>query len=132
MRAKASWGYDAAFMDYVKPDMIVTPERIREAHAVVAEEQGATVGYAILKIHEDRSILHDLFVDPEHVGRGIGRQLFDEAVSFARDNGARELTLVSDPHTEAFYQHLGMRRIGTEPSIVSADRMLPVMSLDLQ
>ena len=41
------------------------------------------------------------------------------------------ITIVSDPHAVPFYEHLGARVIGEEPS-EPGGRMLPRMVLDLR
>lgn len=87
---------------------------------LLAEEETAPVGYAFIRL-EPASLealcgasawLHDVYVDPRHRGRGVGRQLVDAAIEAARRLGSTSLMLgVSPSNTLArqFYERLGMR-----------------------
>jgi ribosomal protein S18 acetylase RimI-like enzyme len=119
-------------MERVMPDMIVHFDYLISEHGVVVEERGTIVGYAIVRVDGDAAFLRDLFVDPAHFRKGIGRMLFDDAVRFAREREARKMTLVGDPNAVGFYERMGMRQIASEPSIVGNDRMLPVMAFDIE
>lgn len=55
-----------------------------------------------------------LFVEPEHQGRGYGRQLHDVVVAWLWDQGLGRLWLTTEPGTRAerFYETAGWRRVG--------------------
>lgn len=92
-------------------------ERGREpADVLVAEDDGASVGYALLEqqfgivSHAHVLTVGGLAVDPAAQGRGIGRALLDAAVAEARARGARKLTLrVLGPNVRArsLYERCG-------------------------
>lgn len=113
------------------PDMIVQREYLIVEHGIVAERNGKILGYAIVRIDGATAFLRDLFVEPDRFRQGVGRMLFEEAARYAREAGAKQLTLGGDPNAIGFYERLGMRQLGSEPSIVGGGRMLPVMALDL-
>jgi GNAT superfamily N-acetyltransferase len=131
LRSKRTWGYDERFMELVSPDMVVYSEYLAAEHGIVAEEGGIPVGYAIVRIDGGHASLRDLFVEPHKLRQGVGKALFRETVTYALAFGAQELTLSGDPNAIGFYERMGMRKIGEEPSIVGGGRMLPVMALDL-
>ena len=131
LRSKRVWGYDDAFMQRVMPDMIVHPEFLTKEHGIVAEEDGVIFGYAIVRVKDAEAFLRDLFVEAGHFRQGIGRALFDEAVRYSRENRAQSITLGGDPNAIGFYEKLGMRQIGSEPSIAGEGRVLPVMTMNL-
>jgi GNAT superfamily N-acetyltransferase len=56
-----------------------------------------------------------LFVEPEHEGRGFGRQLHDVMVAWLWTQGPTHLWLTTEPGTRAerFYAAAGWRRVGT-------------------
>jgi len=56
--------------------------------------------------------LRALYVDPDFVGRGIGRLLLRTAETAARTRGDRQLTLESTETAHAFYQAQGYRDSG--------------------
>ena len=131
VRSKRAWGYDDTFMERVMPDMIVHPGYLAAEHGIVAEEDAVPIGYAIVRADGERAYLRDLFVEPGRFRSGVGKALFEEAVRYARERGAKTLTLDGDPNAISFYERMGMRQIGSEPSIVGNGRMLPVMELTL-
>ena len=131
LRSKRSWGYDDDFMKRVHEDMVVTREMIETSETIVAEDGSRIVGYARIRINGRRGTLHDLFIEPDAFGRGIGRFLCDAALRYAVAKGASAVELVSDPNAETFYLHLGARRIGEVPSMAGNGRMLPLLEFDL-
>lgn len=94
----------------------------------VLDDGGASLGfYGLSKKGEATAELDYLFVEPEAIGRGAGKRLWEHAVQTARQWGYRELYIVSDPNAEAFYARMGARRDGEVGSPVQAGRQLPVM-----
>ena len=132
IRAKAFWGYDAAFMDACREDLTVSVEAIATCPVYVAEERGFLAGFYQLREHVDHAELVALFVEPELVGRGHGKALWHHAVVTARELGFRDLMLQSEPHAEGFYQAMGAQRVGESESTVFPGRMLPLMRFPLR
>jgi ribosomal protein S18 acetylase RimI-like enzyme len=72
-----------------------------EAVVLVAESDGEVVGYAYATIEGPdynalrgpAGVLHDLVVDPDHRGAGIGRRLLDEALLALAARGAPRVVL---------------------------------------
>ena len=57
-------------------------------------------------------IIDDLFLAPEHQGRGYGRQVMKEIEDYAREKGYKRLQFQSEetnPAAKAFYRKLGYR-----------------------
>lgn len=132
IRSKQSWGYSDEFMAKVMPDMIVHRKFLEDEHGIVAEVDGVVLGYAIVHIDRPEAFLRDLFIEPQHFRKGIGTALFGEASRIARQGGATRMRLFGDPNAAGFYERLGMRKIGEEPSIVGGGRTTPIMMIDLQ
>lgn len=130
LRSKASWGYDAAFLERCEPVL-----RVRESptlHHVVAEVGGRATGFhTIGQGANGEALLDALFIEPDWQGRGIGRQLFQDARELAARLGAVRLVTAADPNAAAFYARMGMRPAGHVPSDVAAGRLLPRFVLDL-
>jgi predicted N-acetyltransferase YhbS len=53
-----------------------------------------------------------LMIDPNAVGRGLGRLLWNHAVDSASALGATTITLDADPNAEPFYQRMGAETVG--------------------
>lgn len=130
-RAKAHWGYDAEFMDRVSDAMVLSPADIAAHEVFVLQDPaGAVVGFHRV-IPGDPAELEDMWVEPETMGNGHGRRLFEHAAAIARSLGAGALELDADPNAVGFYERMGMLRVGETPSTRIPGRALPRMRLEL-
>ena len=75
-------------------------------------------------------LLDALFVEPQWMGRGIGRELFEHARGFAAKLGAARLIAVADPHAAEFYARMGAAPAGEAPSGSEPGRLLPRFAVD--
>jgi GNAT superfamily N-acetyltransferase len=92
----------------------------------------APAAFYALAMRGADAVLDHFWVQPERMGRGIGRELFGHAVGTARAGGATRLEIDSDPHAEAFYRRMGARRIGEVPADVDGvRRVLPRLEVIL-
>ena len=130
-RAKSHWGYDAEFMARVVDAMTISAADI-EAHQVwlVEDASGSVVGFHRV-IPGDPAEVEDMWVEPEAMGNGHGRRLFEHALAIARSLGATALELDADPNAVGFYERMGMVRIGETPSTLIPGRALPRMRIEL-
>lgn len=125
-RSKAYWGYDEAFMTLFRSELQVTAEAIREGIVYVLVRDGERLGYYRFLKPEGKLLLEDLFIEPDTIGKGYGKMLFQHAVSVARELGFGEFTFDSDPNAEAFYLHLGAERVSQRESRIKG-RFIPQM-----
>ena len=73
----------------------------RDVAVLVAEENDTVIGYAYVGVEASdymslrgpAGVLHDVVVDPEHRGRGVGRMLLGAALEFLRSRGAPRVVL---------------------------------------
>lgn len=132
LAAKRHWGYPERWIELWTPQLTFSPEYFRANEswvAVVDEIPGAF--YTLLEANEIASI-ENLWVRPEYMGRGIGKQLFLHAVAVARDRGYNILQLEADPNAVGFYERMGMHKIGERCSEVDGQpRVLPIMEMAL-
>lgn len=129
LRSKASWGYSEAFMQACEEELTVLPEAIRSdaCHHAVADLGGEIVGFYTLENQVGDVIeLGALFVEPEHMGSGIGRLLLTAARQRAHTLGASRVTIQGDPHADGFYRSAGATRVGSRESGSVRGRMLPL------
>ena len=96
------------------PDAIdLPPDQIAAGLVRVAELRGAIVGFsALLEPVSGACDLDALFVEPEQMRSGIGRQLVDDAAAIARRHGAVRIEVVANPQALAFYEAVGFRAVG--------------------
>ena len=91
-----------------------------DAALLIAELVATPVGYAFVRMEEESiedlrgagAWLHDIFVDPEARGRGVGRQLVEAAIDAARSLGSNNLMLSVSPSNapgRRLFESLGLR-----------------------
>jgi GNAT superfamily N-acetyltransferase len=130
-RSKAHWGYDAEFMRLSGASLTISAALIESGRVLVADD-GRLLGIASLDPLVDGvwDLLH-MFVDPRAIGRGVGRELFAAICELARSNGATTLSIMADPHAEAFYRRMGAVRAGDAPSDAVPGRRLPMLEFPI-
>jgi GNAT superfamily N-acetyltransferase len=96
------------------PDVIQLPgEQIEAGLVRVAEQDGVVVGFSVLlEASGDGCELDGLFVEPERMRGGVGRELVDDAKRIARERGARRIDVVANPQAVAFYEAVGFVAAG--------------------
>jgi GNAT superfamily N-acetyltransferase len=96
------------------PDAIELPaEQISAGLVRVAEQNGVIVGFAVLfERSGDACELDGLFVEPDRMRAGIGRQLVEDATRIARERGATRIDVVANPQAVAFYEAVGFKPAG--------------------
>lgn len=83
----------ASFLSTQLPD----PDRA----VLVADDNGTVIGYSFaaiegydyMALRGPAGVVHDVIVDPEHRGRGIGRRLLDAALAYLASRGAPRVVL---------------------------------------
>lgn len=131
LRSKAHWGYDEAFLEECRAELTVRPHELTAQRATVAQVGDRAVGFYTLAGRAPEGELTRLFVEPDHIGGGVGRSLWRHAVATARELGFERFTLDADPFAETFYQRMGAVRIGSTPSGSMPGRLLPRLAYRL-
>lgn len=132
LRSKGYWGYDRAFLAACREELTLAPDAIEERRVMVAVDgSGRTVGFATLEGEPPDGELGMLFVEPDHIGTGIGRLLWGDTVRRAATLGFRSLRIEADPGAAPFYEAMGARAAGTVPSGSIPGRYLPVLVYDV-
>lgn len=132
IRSKRHWGYSQDQIDAWTPGLTVTPQFI-EQHTVFSCQVADHIVafYALVPIADDELELEHCWVDPEHMGRGIGRTLIDHVRSQMQQAQVTKLRIVSDPNAVEFYEKMGAVRVSTHLSSESG-RELPLLYLLLE
>jgi GNAT superfamily N-acetyltransferase len=133
-RSKAHWGYSDEFMESCRQELTVSPEEIAADGIgfVVAEVDGTIAGFYSLK--QQSAALFDLdalYVDPEHIGKGFGGLLLDNAVSAVQERGGERIQIQSDPNAIEFYAAAGAHQTGTQESGSIPGRFLPLLEIEV-
>ena len=80
-RSKAHWGYDAEFLERVAAELTIPPRAIAEHQVWVLEADGRLIGFHRV-IPGEPAVLEDLWLEPEAIGAGHGRRLWEHAVGW--------------------------------------------------
>jgi GNAT superfamily N-acetyltransferase len=130
LRSKAHWGYDRAFLDSARADLTIDRDTIRSARVAVLERAGCTIGFCGLLGAPPRGMLEWMFLEPEAIGGGYGRLMWEHAIELARVAGFDELLIESDRFAEPFYLAMGATRVGVAPSPVDGAH-LPILKINV-
>lgn len=131
LRAKAYWPYDAQFIKDCADDLRVSPERAAGGLIFVAEDSGKVIGFYGFGNDDSEPEMTHLFLEPEKIGRGFGKKLWNEAIAFAISHGWKSFKIVADPYAaENFYLPMGCKQIGEIESSVRPGRNLPLLRFD--
>lgn len=134
LRSKAYWGYSDEFIEACREELSVSPGEIEnsEFHHAVAVIENCIVGYYALKyLSKKRFELRALFVEPAHIGTGIGRELTVNAKNHVLSNDGSTIIIQSDPNACHFYQAAGGVLTGEKESGSIPGRYLPVFEINL-
>lgn len=133
LRSKAHWGYDEDFMRRCHAELTVTAREVEQDPLYVAERDRGLLGfYGLSGLSQGEAELEYLFVEPAHMGQGLGRALLEHAARLARGLGFSTLVIQGDPNAQRFYEALGARQVGDRASESIAGRRLPLFHLPLK
>ena len=132
LSAKAHWGYPDPWMEMWKPQLTFSPEYFEENESWLAVYNGRPIAFYTLQEKDGNAWIENLWVLPEYIGKGVGRRLFFRAGELARQRGYKILQLEADPNAAAFYEKMGMHKIGERQSEIEGQpRRLPIMEMKL-
>jgi len=127
MKSKSYWGYDYTFMRSCVEELTVTKEHVYHHTIYVAESKKQLIGFYVLQeIDSDSIEMTFMFVDPIHIGSGLGKLLFNHAATQAKMAGYKNIIVQSDPFAGAFYEKMGCKKIGKKASGSIPGRDLPL------
>ncbi len=121
-------------MEACRDELVVSREKIQDSknQYLVAESAGEVLGfYALERLSAAEFELEALFVEPLHIGTGVGRALIRHALQAVAGAGGRELLIQGDPNAEKFYCAAGGKLIGTRESASIPGRFLPLFAISV-
>jgi GNAT superfamily N-acetyltransferase len=126
MRSQAYWGYDDEFLEIVRPILTFSEEDlVRSAMYVLTIGSDEPAGvYRITGVPPEGE-LEDVWLEPQFIGHGMGRALFEHALGTAADLGFESLLIEGEPNAEGFYVAMGAIRLGSRRS--PSGRTLPLL-----
>ena len=132
LSAKAHWGYPERWMEIWTLQLTFSPEYFEENESWATEIDHEPIAFYTLQEKDGNAWIENLWVLPDYMGQGVGRQLFLDAISRASQIGYKTLRLEADPNVVGFYEKMGMHKIGERHSEVDGQpRVLPIMEISL-
>ena len=131
LTSKAYWGYSKADVESWRKDLTVTSMMLSECDVFKFLQNDSIAGFYILNPPTNNEVeLEMLFVIPEFIGTGIGKQLLKHSFEKAQNLACKSMTLLADPNAVPFYTSQGFYEIDRKESSIP-NRFLPVMQKDL-
>ena len=129
--AKRHWGYPEHWIKHWESDLTISSDFIRDNHVYVAEDDGEIRGFYALCVAGHKAELEHMWVTPAHIGTGIGKELFLDAMERAAKLDISSVEISSDPNAAGFYKWMGARQIGETDSVVDGQtRKLPRLKIE--
>ncbi len=130
--AKRHWSYPEKWIALWRNDLTLTPDFISNNEVFAAKSNDELIGFYALTFEDGKAEFEHLWVRPDQIGQGVGRKLFEHAISKAASMNASVVEIASDPNAEGFYLKMGARRIGEIVSeIEGSKRALPLLVFDI-
>jgi len=130
LAAKRQWNYPEAWIQLWLSALTISSQYILENEVRVGVENEKLIAYYSLEQQGEYLWLDNLWVLPEFMGQGIGRQLFQHALERSRVRAVSILKIEADPHAQAFYEKMGASKISEHQTQVDGQlRILPVMEI---
>jgi len=127
--SKAYWGYPDELMERFAKVISMAPDYIRKNEVWVIEGADEIAGFYGLIHHGEVCELDHLWLLPRHIGKGLGRQLFEHGLQRARVSGALRMEWQAEPNAMGFYQRMGGRHVRTETGLLGIP--IDVLGLEL-
>jgi ribosomal protein S18 acetylase RimI-like enzyme len=132
LAAKRHWRYPERWIELWISQLTFDAHYFEKNETWVAELEGKPVAFYTMLDEDGTAWIENLWVLPDCMGKGIGRELFFHALALARQRGYTSLRLEADPNASGFYEKMGMHKIGERHSEVDGQpRILPVMGMNL-
>ncbi len=140
-QSKAYWNYSKEHMEVFQRELTVTSEYINTNDVFVYVSGGIVKGcYSLVILEEDITVsgitikkglwLEHMFVLPEYIGQGIGKEMFMYMIDYCRQKPFKSIGILADPNAKGFYQKMSCDYIREYPSIIKG-RTTPYLSYSL-
>lgn len=129
--AKRHWGYPEHWIRHWEADLTISSDFIRDNEVYVAEREGEVRGFYALIVSGNKAELEHMWVTPQLIGTGLGKELFLDAMDRAATLEVREIEISADPNAAGFYERMGASQIGeSDASIDGQERKLPRLRIE--
>lgn len=134
--AKRTWNYPEDWIQLWEDELTITTKYILENKVWVGTVNHEVVGFcSLVYVPEDTLYgeilvgkghwMDHLFIDPKYQHQGIGKQLWEYALTFGQENNISSLNIFVDPNAVGFYEKVGAKFVKDSPSSIPG-RSLPI------
>ena len=111
-------------------NLTISKEYINKNQVFKLLNDNKIIGYYSYTIDEKKVKLDNLFILPEHIGKGFGKFLINDFLKRMREEKFKRIILNSEPNAEKFYLKVGFKKIGEFETSIKK-RFMPIMELNL-
>ncbi|MRX69053.1 Acetyltransferase (GNAT) domain-containing protein [Flavobacterium resistens] len=130
-KSKAYWGYSDEQIQKWDRNLTVTQDYIRENNSFKLIENDLIIGYYSYIFKDVKTVkLDNLFILPEHIGKGFGKYLLLDFLNKMKEEKIERIILDSEPNAESFYSKMGFVKIGEFETSIK-NRFMPIMEMKL-
>ena len=131
-QSKAYWGYSSQQIEAWRDELKVSEEYIQNCTVFKLLINQELVAYYAYKNKDVKTILLDnIFVHPNHIGKGYGKLLMNDFIEKVKATKKDYIVLYSEPKAEAFYQQFGFKTFDQLASSIPG-RFLPIMKKEMR
>ena len=130
-RSMGHWPRDDAYLAQAVELMSLDADDLERDEAWILEDGAGAIGFYRISITGDSAEIEELHLEPDRIGHGFGRMLFEHARSRAKERGVTRLEWSCDEYALGFYLAMGGQITGSIPSGVAGDEPLTAMALVL-
>jgi hypothetical protein len=108
IQSKKSWGYSDELMTLWKPDFVINAAYISENDVIKVLDRAIFIGFFALKKNAGAVMeLDHLWLTPDNIRKGYGRQIFKQIFDILRSKAIKQVSLVAEPNAKGFYDKMG-------------------------
>lgn len=137
--SKGYWRYPKEYFEIWNGELTINSDYIDKNDVFVYELDGSIVGYySLVELLEDIDVsgiiirkgfwLEHMFIEPDHIGNGIGSKMFSHLRNQCKSEGIQSLGILADPNSKGFYEKMGCDYVKEYPSTIK-DRTTPYLVL---
>jgi len=132
-RSKSLWNWPREYLEHALPLHEIKPSYVQNNHCFeILNEQNELVAFFSVEASPERVWLDNLWVTPDLIGTGLGRQACEYVLRLAREQGWQHLWVLPDPPAAGFYLKLGFSDTGERvPSRVPGGPLFSVLHIQL-
>ena len=133
VRSKSYWTWPADYLKKALPLHRIEPSYLRSNKCFeLLDVTDQLAGFVAVAITDAKVVLDNLWVRPDLIGKGVGRQACEHVFRLAREHDWTELWVIPDAPAEGFYKKMGFSDTGERvPSRVPGGPVFSVYRIDL-